>query len=100
MHINTVHLNLRPFSCDCCEQAFTQKGRLKTHVEDKHGNKRNHKSHVCNLCRISFIKKNQLKQHIVEIHKNLKPMKGIKPDVQGPLVFLKKLESQQEKNLQ
>ena len=58
--------------------------------------KKHNKSHFCNLCRISFIKKSHIKQHIAEIHKNLKPLKCVKPDVQGPLVFLKKLESQQE----
>ena len=62
----------------------------------QHCNKKRSKSHFCKLCRISFIKESHIKQHIAEIHKNLKPLKCVKPDVKGPLVFLKKLESQQE----
>ena len=92
-HIDGVHFYLKPFSCYYCEKAFAQKGNLKAHIEVKHWNKR---PRNCNLCRISFIQKSHFKQHIVEIHKNLKPLKCVKPDLNGPLVFLKKLEFQEE----
>ena len=54
------------------------------------------KTFNCNFCRIYFIQKSHFKLYIKEIHKNMKPLKCVKPDVQGPLVFLKKIECQDE----
>ena len=37
-HINSVHLKLRPFKCEQCPSAFTQKVSLNSHVKTKHEN--------------------------------------------------------------
>jgi hypothetical protein len=99
IHIESIHFQ-KKHCCNYCEKAFTQKTTVNKHIKEKHLNRGHHKRHVCNLCcnlcRISFLHKSHLTQHIVEIHKNLKPLKCVKPEVQGPLVFLKKVEFPEE----
>ena len=98
-HIESIHFQKKHF-CSYCEKAFSQKSQMNRHIKDKHLNRGHHKRHVCNLCcnlcRISFIQKSHLTQHISEIHKNLKPLKCVKPELKGPLVFLKKVEFPEE----
>ena len=94
-HIESIHFQLKHY-CSYCEKAFSHKSHMNKHIKEKHLNRGHHKSHVCNLCcnlcRISFIHKSHLAQHISEIHNNLKPLKCVKPELKGPLVFLKKVE--------
>ena len=98
-HIESIHFQKKHF-CSYCEKAFSQKTAVNRHIKEKHLNRGHHKNHVCNLCcnlcRISFIHKSHLTQHISELHKNSKPLKCVKPELKGPLVFLKKVEFPEE----
>ena len=98
-HMESIHFQMK-HNCSYCEKAFTSKWNMNKHIKEKHLNRGHHKRHVCNsccnLCRISFIQKSHLTQHISEIHKNLKPLKCVKPELKGPLVFLKKVEVPEE----
>ena len=58
-HLNSIHLNIRPYSCEVCEKRFFQKVHmqihLKTHKEEK--------DHTCSLCGKSFRLAHHLRRH-------------------------------------
>eukprot|EP01084_Bolivina_argentea_P275585 470026_1 len=59
-HIRT-HTNQRPFVCDICNDRFTVKCNLTSHIHNKHENKRQYQCHHCSR---SFNSKYRLKEHL------------------------------------
>ena len=51
MHINAVHLKLKPNECDLCENSFARKGDLKEHVKAVHQKIR---PFQCDQCKKTF----------------------------------------------
>ena len=60
LHINGVHLKLKPHECDQCEKSFSQKPHLKSHVEMVH---QKLKPFKCKYCKYSFAHNSNLKKH-------------------------------------
>ena len=74
IHVDTVHLKLKPHKCEECGEAFGQKGNLTIHMNTIH----NHlklKPHKCEECGQSFSQKGNLTKHINTVHLKLKPHK-------------------------
>lgn len=66
-----VHSDLRPFSCEECEQSFKYKGNLKNHVTIIH--KQERKSQ-CDFCMKKFRDKTGLDRHR-RVHTGERPYK-------------------------
>jgi uncharacterized Zn-finger protein len=70
MHINAVHLKLKPYQCDLCEMSFARKGGLNRHVKAIHQKIR---PFECDQCKKTFSQKRYLKYHMQNSNcKNLK----------------------------
>ena len=78
-HVNFVHEGKRLFKCEICNGRFTEKIKLKQHIEDVHclttisivheGNK----SFQCELCVFTTQKNCDLRKHKSEVHEEEKP---------------------------
>ena len=78
-HVNFVHEGKRSFECEVCNGRFTEKRKLKQHIEDVHclttisivheGNK----SFQCELCVFTTQKNCDLRKHKSEVHEEEKP---------------------------
>lgn len=58
-HINTVHSDVKPFSCDQCQRTFKTKRILKSHLQVHSDDKR----HACEVCGKRFHRKESLSLH-------------------------------------
>lgn len=74
-HILSVHEKRKPFSCLKCEYSATQKGAIKIHVASVH---EKIKPFVCNQCSYATAHKGNLKTHITLRHKGTED--GAVPD--------------------
>ena len=70
-HKNAVHLNLL-FKCDQCSYSASSKGNLNRHDKSVHQNLRPHK---CSDCGKNFVQRYQLEIHFNAVHLKLKPFK-------------------------
>lgn len=64
-HLNTVHLNIRPFSCDQCDFKAKHLEVLKKHVARIHERVR---KHLCSHCGSRFFSPSELRLHIKSVH--------------------------------
>jgi len=97
-HINTVHLNLKPFQCDECDYSCARGSDLKTHVDSVHKKIRFHCSfdgcdksfsatstlskhlklhegqvNLCDQCGKTFTTKAHLNVHKKQVHSDSRP---------------------------
>ena len=72
LHIDSKHLNLKPFSCTECQSTFTQKHALQRHINVQHLNWR---PHNCSDCPSVFSSAEKLQNHINAVHLKIKPFK-------------------------
>ena len=59
VHVNSIHLNLRPFKCHQCHASFNQKVNLERHF--KSFEKR--KNIECHICNVILKRKHEKLQH-------------------------------------
>jgi hypothetical protein len=69
VHVNAVHLKIKPFKCEICPKAFGRRHHLTEHVDSVHNNIRRFK---CKICCKHFLRNAHLKVHVDEVHKKLK----------------------------
>ena len=65
-------------SCNECGKSFANKYTLKTHVDEVHLGKREHKGirdHQCNECNKAYYRKSHLKVHIKYVHRDIRDYK-------------------------
>ena len=65
VHINSVHYNMKVFSCDLCKFVSVQKGNLQAHLRTVHTKERNF---ACELCEYRAGTKGILKTHVKNRH--------------------------------
>ena len=66
-HLRRVHEGKKDYKCEKCNAAFTEKRRLKSHLQYVHDKNQN-MNHKCNYCEKSFILPSMLKNHIKTTH--------------------------------
>ena len=66
-HVRKMHDNITPFQCPKCPTAFGTRGRLNTHITNKHTRMK------CDICNQDMCNKFILERHKSSVH-------GIKPD--------------------
>ena len=71
MHIDAVHLGLRPFKCDVCDKDFTQKTHLRTHQKNVHENVQDTRF-KCDECSKFYQSNQQLREHTERVHLKMK----------------------------
>ena len=82
MHVNEVHLKLKPNLCSECGASFSRPRTLRLHIKSVHDIQNGKKKRpempskrpvICDICGNSFKGKTKLKMHVNEVHLKLKP---------------------------
>ena len=68
-YYRSVHLKLKPYSCEKCQKSFTLADTLKKHMIWAHSDER---PHNCDKCNKSFAIKNQLANHVKVVHEKMR----------------------------
>ena len=84
IHINSVHLNLKPFSCKECDMSFSQKFNLKRHILSVHERS---KPFACTDCDKEFGQKINLKNHRRSVHSKEDQLPEMKHFKISPAIF-------------
>ena len=64
-HIDSLHLNKKPFKCEDCGKGFPSNHRLSDHIAQQH------KPAICNICNKSISNIWELRRHEVYVHKKM-----------------------------
>merc|ERR1711971_276698 len=67
IHIDTIHLGLKPYKCTQCDAAYGHKGDLNKHIKCVHEN-----AFVCSKCNKSYASTQALMDHIASIHEGIR----------------------------
>ncbi len=67
LHINSVHLDIRPFQCTICDYRTIRRSQL-LHVERQHIKSEDRKTVACDLCNYKTLTKGALNQHVKNVH--------------------------------
>ena len=70
LHVNAVHLKLKPFKCEKCQKFFSLNQNLQRHIDGVHSQL---KPFNCEKCHKCFSHYNNLKTHIDMVHLKLRP---------------------------
>jgi len=76
-HVKVIHQQIRPFECDQCKKTFSQKFCLKSHMQSSNCKKLKETCYKCKDCVAVFEKKDYLKHHVNRIHLKMKPLKKL-----------------------
>ena len=68
-HILVVHERKKPYVCEFCGHACSEKIQLKQHVQSAHEGKKPEKPYMCEFCTSCFSQRVGLKCHISRVHK-------------------------------
>ena len=63
-HVDGVHLKLKPFKCEHCDESFDRSRNLIVHSLNQHENNR----YQCDKCDANYSQKGPLVQHIRKNH--------------------------------
>ena len=93
-HVESVHLNLKPFQCEVCDKKYARKKELKLHIRSVHEKKtqqcdicfkhyrnlvshkkQQHQKAICKFCSKELNKYQALYHHIEKEHKDRKVFK-------------------------
>ena len=91
IHINAVHLKLKPHECDHCKKSFAQKPQMTAHIKEVHQKIR----HKCQECDKLFSRKFELARHVERMH--LKIIKLICKECDAPFGQKQHLEHHMNK---
>ena len=67
IHVDSVHLGLKPLKGSQCDEAFSQKNNLTQHIKSAHEN-----AVVCPTCNKTLSSKNRLREHIESVHEGIR----------------------------
>ena len=67
LHIDSVHLGLKPHKCTQCDKAFGEKSNLNRHIKSAHEN-----AFICPQCNKAFSAKDAMEKHIASVHEGIK----------------------------
>ena len=70
--MKAVHDKSKPFSCNVCDRAFSERYKMKNHINIVH---KGEKIFKCAICEISFSGKGNLNVHVSSVHQMKKPFK-------------------------
>ena len=73
-HIETVHQGIKPYQCHMCDSKFYYPSVMKAHISRIHEGKKPEKIN-CSTCGKLFAAKRSLKDHIAVVHDGIKPFK-------------------------
>ena len=74
--MDTVHIEIRKFQCDCCRNWYSAKPSLENHKKRVHGIAGEAKKYVCHVCGMETVHYANFKRHLVKV-----------PCVPGPKSF-------------
>ena len=67
IHIDSVHLGLKPHKCSQCDEAFGYKAQLTRHIKSVHEN-----AFVCPTCNKAFRGNDKMEDHIAAVHEGIR----------------------------
>jgi len=73
-HIQTVHGQAKPFSCDDCGATFKLGHHLRTHLLEVH---RKQKPYACQLCDFKAGSRKDVKTHVADVHNEKKGVRKL-----------------------
>ena len=71
LHIDAVHLGLKPYKCDICGESFTQPTHVRTHKKNVHNDIQDPRFQ-CDKCLKFCQDKRSLNEHKIRIHSEMK----------------------------
>ena len=74
LHIDAVHLGLKPYKCDICGESFTQPTHVRTHKKHVHNDNEDPRFQ-CDECLKFFRGNRDLNEHKIRMHSDIKRFK-------------------------
>ncbi|XP_029634689.1 zinc finger protein 99 [Octopus sinensis] len=71
-HVSKIHLNIRPYLCQMCAQAFGEDSELQSHIKQRHTS-HDEKDFFCQFCPYATSNKYSYQTHMYRVHKTRAP---------------------------